>query len=78
MYCRSKCLFAGENIISILELKKKNDWLCLSSIDGVSDYKKHGTVNLKIGSRFCKDFITIKAYILSKVTSQIPNGITEY
>ncbi|GFW71559.1 uncharacterized protein TNCV_2309941 [Trichonephila clavipes] len=46
--------------------------LSLSGISGIQAGTTRGSVGLKIGSRFCKDQLTIKAYILNKVTSQIP------
>ncbi|GFS98924.1 DUF1758 domain-containing protein [Trichonephila clavipes] len=65
----SESSFISENAINILGLKRCNDRLSLSGISGI---QARGSVGLKIGSRFCKDQLTIKAYILNKVTSQIP------
>ncbi|GFX28871.1 DUF1758 domain-containing protein [Trichonephila clavipes] len=56
-------------MLNILGLKRCNDGLSLSGIQaGIT----RDSVGLKIGSRFCKDQLTIIAYILNKVASQIP------
>ncbi|GFY25371.1 DUF1758 domain-containing protein [Trichonephila clavipes] len=64
----SESSFISENAINILGLNR----LFLRGISGIQAGTTHGSVGLKIGSRFCKDQLTIKAYILNKVTSQIP------
>ncbi|GFY44666.1 DUF1758 domain-containing protein [Trichonephila inaurata madagascariensis] len=43
-----------------------------NGISGIQAGTTCGSVDLKIGSRFCKDQLTIKTYILNKVTSQVP------
>ncbi|GFW77925.1 DUF1758 domain-containing protein [Trichonephila clavipes] len=68
----SESSFISENAINILGLKRCNDRLSISGISGIQAETTRGSVGLKIGSRFCKDQLTIKAYILNKVTSQIP------
>ncbi|GFX81279.1 DUF1758 domain-containing protein [Trichonephila clavipes] len=68
----SESSFISENAINILGLKRCKDGLSLSGISGIQAGTTRGSVGLKIGSRFCKDQLTIKAYILNKVTSQIP------
>ncbi|GFT23563.1 DUF1758 domain-containing protein [Trichonephila clavipes] len=65
----SESSFISENAINILGLKRCNDRLSLS---GIQAGTTRGSVGLKIGSRFCKDRLTIKSYILNKDTSQIP------
>ncbi|GFU30065.1 DUF1758 domain-containing protein [Trichonephila clavipes] len=67
----SESSFISENAINILGLKRCNDRSSLSGISGSQAGITRGSVGLKIGSRFCKDQLTIKAYILHKVTSQI-------
>ncbi|GFT31323.1 DUF1758 domain-containing protein [Nephila pilipes] len=64
----SESSFVSEKVINILGLKRKNDRLSLSGISGVPV----SSVVLKIGSRFKIELITVNAYILNKVTSQIP------
>ncbi|GFY39607.1 DUF1758 domain-containing protein [Trichonephila inaurata madagascariensis] len=66
----SSCI--NENAINILGLKRCNDRLSLSGISGIQAGTTRGSVGLKIGSRFYEDQLTIKTYILNKVTSQIP------
>ncbi|GFV36233.1 DUF1758 domain-containing protein [Trichonephila clavipes] len=66
----SSCI--SENAINILGLKRCNDRLSFSGISGNQAGTTRGSVGLKIGSRFCKDQLTIKAYIFIQVTSQIP------
>ncbi|GFS97762.1 DUF1758 domain-containing protein [Trichonephila clavipes] len=68
----SESSFISENAINILGLKRCNNRLSLSGISGIQAGTTRGSVSLKIGSIFCKDQLTIKAYILNKVTSQIP------
>ncbi|GFW34112.1 DUF1758 domain-containing protein [Trichonephila clavipes] len=68
----SESSFISENAINILGLKRCNDRLSLRGISGIQAGTTRGSVGLKIGSRFCKDQLTIKVYILNKVTSQIP------
>ncbi|GFU17357.1 DUF1758 domain-containing protein [Nephila pilipes] len=58
-------------------LKRKNDRLSLRGISGVPAGTTHGSVVLKIGSRFNEELITVNAYILNKVTSQIPMVIID-
>ncbi|GBL81564.1 hypothetical protein AVEN_93368-1 [Araneus ventricosus] len=53
-------------------LKRKNDRLSLSGISGVPEGTTRDSIKLKIGSRFNEEFVTVNAYILNKVTSQIP------
>ncbi|GFR18532.1 DUF1758 domain-containing protein [Trichonephila clavata] len=68
----SESSFISENAINILELRRCNDRISLSGISGIQAGTTHGLLGLKIGSRFCEDQLTIKTYILNKVTSQIP------
>ncbi|GFU98882.1 uncharacterized protein TNCV_3381281 [Trichonephila clavipes] len=68
----SESSFISENAINILGLKRCNDRLSLSGISGIQAGNTRGSVGLKSRSRFCKDQLTIKAYILNKVTSQVP------
>ncbi|GFV20943.1 DUF1758 domain-containing protein [Trichonephila clavipes] len=68
----SESSFISENAINTLGLKRCNDRLSFSGISGIQAGITRGSVDLKIGSRLCKDQLTIKAYILNKVTSQIP------
>ncbi|GFX49596.1 DUF5641 domain-containing protein [Trichonephila clavipes] len=68
----SESSFISENAIIILGLQRCNDRLSLCEINGIQAGTTSGSVGLKIGSRFCKDQLTIKAHILNKVTSQIP------
>ncbi|GFY42001.1 DUF1758 domain-containing protein [Trichonephila inaurata madagascariensis] len=68
----SESSFISENAINILGLSKCNDSFSLSGISGIRAGTPRGSVGLKIGSRFCEDQLTIKAYILNKVTPQIP------
>ncbi|GFY56273.1 DUF1758 domain-containing protein [Trichonephila inaurata madagascariensis] len=67
----SESSFISENAINILGLKRCNDRLFLSGISGIQAGTTRGSVGSKIWSRFCEDQLTIKAYILNKVTSQI-------
>ncbi|GFX71507.1 uncharacterized protein TNCV_2694951 [Trichonephila clavipes] len=66
----SESSFIRENDINILGLKRCNDRLSLSGMSGIQAGITRGSVVLKIGSRFFEDQLTIKAYILNKVTSQ--------
>ncbi|GFQ66761.1 DUF1758 domain-containing protein [Trichonephila clavata] len=68
----SESCFISENAINILGLKRCNDRLSLSGINGIQAGTTRSSVGLKIGSKFCEDHLTIKAYILNKATSQIP------
>ncbi|GFS66893.1 DUF1758 domain-containing protein [Nephila pilipes] len=67
----SEFSFVSENVINILGLKRKNDRLYLGEISGFLAGSTRGSV-LKVGSRFNKEFLTVNAYILNKVTSQFP------
>ncbi|GBM58789.1 hypothetical protein AVEN_179338-1 [Araneus ventricosus] len=70
--CGSESSYVSKSIINILGLKRKNDILSLSGISGVPAGITRGSVKLKVGSRFkVEDFVTVHAYILNKVTSQI-------
>ncbi|GFU85674.1 DUF1758 domain-containing protein [Trichonephila clavipes] len=64
--------FISKNATNILGLKKCNDRLSLSGISGIQERATRNSVGLKIGLKFCEDQLTIIAYILNKVTSQIP------
>ncbi|KAF8791491.1 hypothetical protein HNY73_006347 [Argiope bruennichi] len=68
----SESSFVSENVINILGLKRKNARVSLSGISGVQAGTTRGSVNLKIGSRFSEECVTVNAFILNKVTSQIP------
>ncbi|KAF8784313.1 hypothetical protein HNY73_010009 [Argiope bruennichi] len=68
----SESSFVSENVINILGLKRKNARMALSGISGVQAGTTRGSVNLKIGSRFSEECLTVNAFILNKVTSQIP------
>ncbi|KAF8782108.1 hypothetical protein HNY73_012436 [Argiope bruennichi] len=52
--------------------KRKDARVSLSGISGVQAGTTRGSVNLKIGSRFSEEVWTVNAFILNKVTSQIP------
>ncbi|GFW98881.1 DUF1758 domain-containing protein [Trichonephila clavipes] len=68
----SEFFFIIENAINILGLKRYNDRLSLSGIRGIQAETTRGSVGLKIRSRFGEDQLTIKAYILNRVTFKIP------
>ncbi|GFT77288.1 uncharacterized protein NPIL_242141 [Nephila pilipes] len=68
----SESSIVSENVINILGLKRKIDSLSLSGISRVPTGITRTSVVLKIGSRFNEELITVNAYILNKVTSQIP------
>ncbi|KAF8777969.1 hypothetical protein HNY73_014746 [Argiope bruennichi] len=68
----SESSFVSENVINNLGLKRKNARVTLSGISGVQAGTTRGSVNLKIGSRFSEECMTVNAFILNKVTSQIP------
>ncbi|GFS90288.1 DUF1758 domain-containing protein [Trichonephila clavipes] len=68
----SESSFTSENAINILELKACKYRLSLNGISAIQAGITRGWVGLKIGTRFCEDQLTIKTYILNKVTSQIP------
>ncbi|PRD27201.1 UNVERIFIED_CONTAM: hypothetical protein NCL1_36049 [Trichonephila clavipes] len=53
--------FISENVINLLGLRRYNNSLFFSGKSGIQAGTTRGSVGLNIGSRFCKDQLTVKA-----------------
>ncbi|XP_054709241.1 uncharacterized protein LOC129218946 [Uloborus diversus] len=69
----SECSFISENLMNVLRLRRKNDRISLTGIAEVSAGQTRGSVMLDIGSKFSNERIEVKAYILNKLTAQLPS-----
>ncbi|GFX46821.1 DUF1758 domain-containing protein [Trichonephila clavipes] len=69
----SECCLISERVVNILGLKRKSSKISLRGIAGVTAGQTKGCVDLVIGSQSSNDRLEVNAFILNKVTSQIPS-----
>ncbi|GFT76504.1 DUF1758 domain-containing protein [Trichonephila clavipes] len=69
----SECCFISERVVNILGLKRKSSKISLRGIAGVTAGQTKGCVDLVIGSQSSNERLEVNAFILNKVTSQIPS-----
>ncbi|GFW23235.1 DUF1758 domain-containing protein [Trichonephila clavipes] len=69
----SECCFISERVVNILGLKRKSSKISLRGIAGVTAGQTKGCVDLVIGSQSSNERLEMNAFILNKVTSQIPS-----
>ncbi|GFU65277.1 DUF1758 domain-containing protein [Trichonephila clavipes] len=69
----SECCFISERVVNILGLKEKAVKISLRGIAGVTAGQTKGCVDLVIGSQSSNERLEVNAFILNKVTSQIPS-----
>ncbi|GFV79408.1 uncharacterized protein TNCV_1903801 [Trichonephila clavipes] len=69
----SECCFTSERVVNILGLKRKSSKISLRRIAGVTAGQTKGCVDLVIGSQSSNERLEVNAFILNKVTSQIPS-----
>ncbi|GFV31228.1 DUF1758 domain-containing protein [Trichonephila clavipes] len=69
----SECCFISERVVNILGLKRKSSNISLRGIAGVTAGQTKGCVDLVIGSQSSNERLEVNAFILNKVTSQIPS-----
>ncbi|GFV96521.1 DUF1758 domain-containing protein [Trichonephila clavipes] len=69
----SECCFISERVVNIVGLKRKSSKISLRGIVGVTAGQTKGCVGLAIGSQSSNERLEVNAFILNKVTSQIPS-----
>ncbi|GFU46965.1 DUF1758 domain-containing protein [Trichonephila clavipes] len=69
----SECCFISERVVNILGLKRKSSKISLRGIAGVTDGQTKGYVDVAIGSQSSNERLEVNAFILNKVTSQMPS-----
>ncbi|GFT30289.1 uncharacterized protein TNCV_3467321 [Trichonephila clavipes] len=69
----SEYCFILERVVNILGLKRKSSKISLRGIAGVTAGQTKGCVDLVIGSQSSNERLEVNAFILNKVTSQIPS-----
>ncbi|GFU77370.1 DUF1758 domain-containing protein [Trichonephila clavipes] len=69
----SECCFISERVANILGLKRKSSKISLRGIAGVTAGQTKGCVDVVIGSQSSNERLEVNAFILNKVTSQIPS-----
>ena len=73
----SECSFVKENVINLLNLKRKNDRIILNGIAGVKAGETRGSVTLTVGSKVSDESINVQACILPRVASQSPTELLD-